>query len=81
MILFRHRAADNLDCAGTIRRVKILVSTTNNKKTGGKDEYKLLKEVRLRDEKCTINLSSIPSSFYKIVLEAEHNTVNYWIKK
>jgi len=62
-------------------KVKILVSTTNNKKTGGKDEYKLLKEVRLRDEQCNLNLSSIPSSFYKIVLEAEHNTVNYWITK
>jgi predicted AlkP superfamily pyrophosphatase or phosphodiesterase len=76
-----HRATISWKALQSSGRVKIWVSTTNNKKTGGTDEYKLLKEVKLNDEKWTINLGSMPSPFYKFVLEAEHNSINYWIKK
>ncbi|WP_228466889.1 alkaline phosphatase family protein [Adhaeribacter swui] len=59
--------------------VKIWVSTTNNYKTGGQDEYKLMKTVRVKDQKATINLTSRPSNFYKIVLEAPYNIANTWL--
>lgn len=60
-------------------KLKIWVSRTNNFKTGGKDEYRLLKEVSLKSQQAIIDLKDIPSSFYKIVLQGENNMVNYWI--
>ncbi|HVU56218.1 MAG TPA: alkaline phosphatase family protein [Puia sp.] len=59
--------------------VKIWLSTTNNFKTGGKDEYKLLAEVPASQQSAVFGISSYPSSFYKIVLEGAYNTVNRWI--
>lgn len=57
--------------------VKIELSTTNNHKTGGKDEYQVLGEVPLKNG--AASFSNLPlSDFYKIVLKAEHNTVNCW---
>ena len=38
---------------------------TNNFKTGGKDEYHLLKEVPLRSQQAIIDLKNFPSTFYK----------------
>ncbi len=49
--------------------VKIWVTTTNHYKTGGHDEYKLLGEVPVSKEGVSISVKSLPSSFYKIVLE------------
>ena len=60
-------------------KVKIWVTTTNNYKTGGHDEYKLLAEVPVSKETAEVNVKSLPSHFYKIVLEAPLNTVNRWI--
>lgn len=60
-------------------KLKIWVSRTNNFKTGGMDEYRLLKEVSLKSQQAIIDLKGFPSTFYKIVLEGENNTVNYWI--
>ena len=60
-------------------KVKVWMSTTNNFKTGGTDRYRLLKEVPLSSQKLTVDLKKFPSLFYKIVLEAPHNTVNRWI--
>jgi hypothetical protein len=59
--------------------VKIWVTTTNNYKTGGKDEYRLLKQVPVQSQQAIIDLKKYPSSFYKIVLEGKNNTVNRWI--
>jgi hypothetical protein len=59
--------------------VKIWVSTTNHFKTGGKDDYQLLAEVPLADEKASINIRQLPSSFYKVVLEGPANSVNQWV--
>lgn len=59
--------------------VKIWLSTTNNYKTGGKDEYKLLAEVPVAQKTAILGVGSYPSSFYKIVLEAPNNTMNRWI--
>jgi len=60
--------------------VKIWLTTTNNYKTGGKDEYKLLAEVPVSQQSAILGIGSYPSGFYKIVLEAPFNTVNKWIE-
>jgi predicted AlkP superfamily pyrophosphatase or phosphodiesterase len=60
-------------------KVKIWMATTNDFRTGGKDEYKLLKEVPLESQQTSFDLKNFPSTFYKIVLEGENNSVNRWI--
>jgi predicted AlkP superfamily pyrophosphatase or phosphodiesterase len=59
--------------------VKIWVTTTNNYKTGGKDNYQLLAEVPLTQKHAFVNVEKYPAAFYKIVLEAPDNTINKWI--
>jgi predicted AlkP superfamily pyrophosphatase or phosphodiesterase len=59
--------------------VKIWVAATNNYKTGGKDEYHLLKEVPLESEQAVVDLKKFPSSFYKIVVEGKNNSMGRWI--
>lgn len=59
--------------------VKIWVSTTNNYKTGGKDKFELLKTVAIKDEKATLNVKDMPSSFYKLFLQAPDNNLSRWI--
>ena len=59
--------------------VKVWLSTTNNFEQGGKDRYLLMDEVPVTNEKTTIDISKIPSKFYKIVLEAKYNSQNKWI--
>ena len=58
---------------------KIWLATTNNFETGGKDTYKLMKQVAVSAEKATIDVSKLPSQFYKVVLEMPYNTLNRWI--
>ena len=58
--------------------VKIWVSTTNNFKTGGKDDYHLLAELPTKTKHATLDVSGLPSEFYKVVLEGEYNTTNAW---
>jgi arylsulfatase A-like enzyme len=59
--------------------LKVWVTTTNNFKTGGKDEYKLLAEVPLSQEFALITIEKLPSSYYKVWLEAPDNSVNRWV--
>jgi len=59
--------------------LKIWAATTNNYKTGGSDEYYLVKQVPVSSEKATVDLTNLPSSFYKIVLQGPYNIVNRWI--
>jgi predicted AlkP superfamily pyrophosphatase or phosphodiesterase len=60
-------------------KVKIWLATTNNFKTGGKDDYKLLAGVPVNDCHALIDVKNFPSTFYKIVLEAPYNVLNRWI--
>lgn len=60
-------------------KVKIWLAKTNHVKEGGKDEYQLAGEVPLSKESYTFSAKPYSSSFYKIVLEGEHNMVNRWI--
>jgi predicted AlkP superfamily pyrophosphatase or phosphodiesterase len=60
-------------------KAKIWLSTTNNFKTGGKDEYKLITEVPVANGSANIDVRNIPSDFYKIVIEMPHNFLNRWL--
>ncbi|WDF55648.1 alkaline phosphatase family protein [Mucilaginibacter sp. KACC 22063] len=60
-------------------KVKIYVTTTNNVKTSGTDEYKLLQEADVKDGHALINVKDMPSKFYKVVLQAPYNTANRWL--
>jgi predicted AlkP superfamily pyrophosphatase or phosphodiesterase len=68
--------------------LKVWMTTSDNFKTGGKDEYKLLAEVPVAQQSATFTIGTPLSGdstktalpgFYKIVLEAPYNTVNRWI--
>lgn len=58
---------------------KIWLTTTNHFKEGGKDEYKLVKQVPVADGKTSIDVKNIPSDFYKIVIELPYNFLNRWV--
>lgn len=60
-------------------KAKIWVAANNNYKTGGKDEYHLLKEVPLTAQQVVVDLKKFPSSFYKVVVEGENNSAGRWI--
>ncbi|RYY59749.1 MAG: alkaline phosphatase family protein [Chitinophagaceae bacterium] len=60
-------------------RVRIRITTTNNFKQGGKDEYRLMKTVPVKDGRATIDVTRMPSTFYKIVMEFPLNTLNRWV--
>ena len=61
-------------------KMKIWLSTTNHFEEGGEDQYQLIGTADLTQEHLIIK--DIPaSSFYKIVLESPHNTLNRWIVK
>jgi predicted AlkP superfamily pyrophosphatase or phosphodiesterase len=58
---------------------KIWMATTNHFKSGGKDDYRLMKEVPVINGKAVIDVKKIPSDFYKLVLEMPYNFLNRWI--
>ena len=60
-------------------KVKVWVTTTNNYKTGGRDEYHLLADVPVNNKHAFVDVGKYPSAFYKIVLEAPDNTINKWL--
>jgi predicted AlkP superfamily pyrophosphatase or phosphodiesterase len=60
-------------------KAKIWLSTTNNFKTGGKDNYKLVTIVPVADGKAEIDIRQSPSDFYKIVIEMPYNLLNRWV--
>ena len=60
-------------------KVKIWLSTTNHFKEGGRDQYYLMDEVPVGNEKAEIDISKYPSGFFKIVMEAKYNNLNRWI--
>ncbi len=62
-------------------KAKILVTTTNEYKTGGKDQYTLLEDVKIKKEKVTVDVSKLPGTFYKVVIETPHQTMNRWVTK
>lgn len=67
-----------LDSTGT---AKIWVSTTNTIQTGGTDHFILLTEVPVAARHAVIDITSYPSNFYKVAIEASYNSVNKWFVK
>lgn len=59
--------------------LKIWVAATNNYKEGKQDDYRMLAEVPVTTEHALLPVKNIPSSFYKICIEAPYNTVNRWV--
>ncbi len=60
---------------------KIWMTTTNNFKTGGNDQYTLIKTIPVGDGKAVIEMPAGSSAIYKIVLETPHHFMNRWIVK
>jgi hypothetical protein len=62
-------------------KAKIWLATTNNFKTGGKDVYKMIKEVNMASGRTSIIVNKAPSDFYKIVMEFPYNYLNRWVSE
>jgi len=60
-------------------KAKIWMATTNNFKTGGRDDYKLVAEVPVAAGKAIIDIKQTPPVFYKIVIEMPFNFLNRWL--
>lgn len=60
-------------------KVIVQISTTNNFYKGGKDEYKTVGETEVAKGKYIIDISTMNSSFYKILLKAPGNWTNRWV--
>ena len=59
-------------------QMKIWLSTTNNFKDGGQDDYRLMAQVPMKQERATIEVGQLPR-FAKIVFEAPSNLLNRWV--
>ena len=59
--------------------VKVWVSTTNHFEEGNRDNYTLLGEFPIKAEAATIDISTLPTGFFKIVLEGRYNHLSRWI--
>ena len=60
-------------------KVKIWLATTNDFKTGGKDNYQLLATVNLNQQHYFADLKDYPATFYKIIVEGADNSLNKWV--
>jgi predicted AlkP superfamily pyrophosphatase or phosphodiesterase len=58
---------------------KIWLATTNEFKKGGSDQYTMMKEAPVSEGKATIDMSNMPSDFYKIVVETAGGFQNRWV--
>ncbi|WP_153796086.1 alkaline phosphatase family protein [Foetidibacter luteolus] len=61
--------------------VKLWVSSSNNFKSGGNDDYAPAGSVALAAQQAEIDFSAKAPGLYKIVLEAPANTANTWVQK
>lgn len=66
-----------IDRSGT---VKIWVSPSNQFRDGGRDEFRMMAEVPVNDRHAIIDVSALPSSSYKIVLEGKQNSTCTWVE-
>ncbi|GAA0877281.1 hypothetical protein GCM10009119_02490 [Algoriphagus jejuensis] len=58
---------------------RVWVSTTNHFQTGGLDNYSLMGEVKLEDNRASFPTEGMESDFYKVVLETPSGYLNYWV--
>ena len=76
--VFQQKADISWKVLDTTGIAKIFISTTNNFKNGDADNYRMVKEVPVKQGHATIDLTDLPSDFYKVVIEAKYNKVNRW---
>jgi len=62
----------------TAGMVKIWVASTNEFQEGGQDDYHLLATVPVSRGHVELDVHDLPSSFYKVWLEAPYNDANVW---
>lgn len=79
--IFQNKLDLSWQVMDTTGNVKIWLSTTNNVKEGGKDNYVLIKEIPVVAQHTTIDITAYPSEFYKVVIEGKYNMVNKWFIK
>ena len=60
-------------------KAKIWLASTNNFKTGGKDQYHFITELPVASGAIRLSVKELPSDFYKIVIETPHNFLNRWV--
>ena len=60
-------------------KVKIWLTTTNHFEEGGRDHYVLMDEVAAEQQRAQLDVSKLPTGFYKIVLEGKYNSSNRWV--
>ena len=58
---------------------RVWLSTTNNFKEGGLDNYWYIADVQLEEGKAAFSLQGIESKIYKVVLETPNGYLNYWV--
>ncbi|MCC5904904.1 MAG: alkaline phosphatase family protein [Balneolaceae bacterium] len=69
----------NWNAWGNDGDVNIKVAVTNEFSGGGEDQYELLETVPLSAGQASMSVAGHPSDFYKVLLEAPHNSVNRWL--
>ncbi len=62
-------------------KVKVWAATENQFKKGKDDNYIVLGETKVKNGSLKIDVSHIPSDFYKLVIEGKYNHVNTWVVK
>ncbi|MCG2461488.1 alkaline phosphatase family protein [Flavobacteriaceae bacterium F89] len=63
---------------GTNEKLEIWMATTNLFVKGEKDKYIRMGNVNSRADKANVDVSQLPSKFYKIVLMGKYNAANTW---
>ncbi|RYG63648.1 alkaline phosphatase family protein [bacterium] len=59
-------------------QMKIWLTNTNNAKTGGADNYRLVKTVTVKQGQASLEVGEAPE-LSKVVLEGPYNTLNRWV--
>jgi len=62
----------------TAGKIKIWVTTTNHFRDGGQDDYHLLATVPVALGHADVDVHDLPSTFYKVWLQAPYNDANVW---
>lgn len=79
--IFQQKLDVNWKSIDTSGFVKIWISTNNNFSNNANEEYTLLSEVPVSQNRAVLDITNFPSNFYKVVLEGKYNTVNKWFSK
>ncbi len=58
---------------------KLYLSGTNDFKSGGKDQYKLVETVTLENGRAVLPLKKTPKGFFKLILETPNTLLNTWL--